>query len=129
MPVKTEHRGLAYVGRTLGARAPSLFYHLVQRVLVDGQWGEGTTESHYLADLHLAVGNAAAQLAIYQRRGGHIAIAVAPTDSVVPLERQGWRSFSHLLVVYSTDRGMIVTGYQFSDPAQTGIPAEARWLK
>lgn len=61
--------------------------------------------------------------------GGHIAVMVAPTDEVIPPERQGWRPFPQLMVVYSADRGMIVTGYQFSDLAQTGIPAEAQWLR
>jgi len=34
-----------------------------------------------------------------------------------------------LLVIYSADRGIIVTGYQFSELPETGIPSEARWLK
>ncbi len=38
-------------------------------------------------------------------------------------------SLPEILVVYSADRGMIITGYQLSSLSQTGIPAEARWLR
>jgi len=38
-------------------------------------------------------------------------------------------SLPDMLVVYSPDRGIILTGYQVSNLDRTGIPAEARWLR
>ena len=46
--VKVRHRGLRLHGRVLGAREPSLFYHLVQRVAIDEQWAARTTADQYL---------------------------------------------------------------------------------
>ncbi len=34
-----------------------------------------------------------------------------------------------LLVIYSADRGILVTGYQCSSLATAAIPKEALWLK
>ena len=42
---------------------------------------------------------------------------------------QGLRALPHLLVLYAADRGMIVSGYQFSGRETLAIPQEARWLK
>jgi hypothetical protein len=50
-----------------------LDYHLAKRVVLDHQWAFGTTAAQYLADLTAAVRDPRAQLAVYQRRGGHIA--------------------------------------------------------
>jgi hypothetical protein len=53
-PVRMKHRGMTYQGHTLGARASALTYHLVKRVVDDGQWAFGTTSAEYLADLREA---------------------------------------------------------------------------
>jgi hypothetical protein len=129
VPVATDHRALTYQGRTLGNREDALFYHLVQRVVVERQWADGTTAERYVTDLRRAMRAPEARLAIYARRGGHIAITVTPTDLAIPPRRRGIGELPHLLVVYSADRGIIVTGYQFSAIEATGIPNEARWLK
>lgn len=127
--VAADHRPLTYHRRALGHREDALFYHLVQRVVVEAQWADGTTAECYLADLRDAVRAPDARLAVYARRGGHIAVTVTPTDRVLPPRRRGIGELLNLLVVYSADRGMIVTGYQFSTIEATGIPREARWLK
>ena len=129
VPVRVEHQGLTYQGRTLATREDSLTYHLIQRVVVEGQWAHGTTAGQFLADLQHAVRDPSARLAIYQRRGGAIAATVTPTDRVLPPGRRGANSERNLLVVYSADRSMIVSGYQFSEVTSTGIPKDARWLK
>ena len=129
VPAAAEHRALTYHGRTLGDRADALFYHLVQRVVVERQWADGTTAERYLADLRDAVRAPDARLAVYFRRGGYIGVTVTPTAHVLPSDRRGVGELPNLLVVYSADRGMIVTGYQFSTIEATGIPKEARWLK
>jgi hypothetical protein len=127
--VATAHRGLSYQGRTVGDREDALFYHLVQRVVVERQWADGTSADGYLADLREAATASDARLAIYARRGGSVAIAIATTAAVLPPARRGIGELPNLLVVFSADRGMIVTGYQFSTIEATGIPKEARWLK
>ncbi len=127
--VPPGERGTSYQGRTLGASAPSIEYHLAKRVVIEQQWAPGTTAAEYLEDLRRAIRDPAARLAVYGRWGDHLAATVTPTGRVLDAARQGPRREAQLFVVYSADRGMIVTGYQFSTLAAVGIPAGARWLK
>lgn len=127
--VGVAERGWQYQGRSLAAREESLFYHLVKRVVADGQWGDGTTAEQYLVDLHQAARSDEAHLVVYAARGGHIAAAITPTIAVLPIARRGSDTLPNLLVIYSADRGIIVSGYQFSTLDETRIPQEARWLK
>jgi hypothetical protein len=92
------------------------------------QWPVGITATEYADDLRRAVRATSARLAMYERRGGHIVATLTPTVDVVPLEHQGQESLPYLLVVYSADRGIIISGHQVSGLAATGIPEEARWL-
>jgi hypothetical protein len=78
VPIRSRHRRLTYLGRTLGSRQPALFLHLALRVVDDGQWAYGTTEQGYLADLYQAAHLSSARLAIFQRRGGSMAAIFAP---------------------------------------------------
>ena len=126
--VPIHERGLTYGNRLILERADSLFLHLVRRVLIREQWGVGTTPDQYLDDLRQVVRAQDISLAIYSRRGGSLAAALAPTDQVVPPERRGPRSLPELFVVYSADRGIIVTGYQVSSRDVLAIPKDARWL-
>jgi hypothetical protein len=128
-PVPLAERGLDYQGRVLLARDESLFMHLVRRVLIDGQWAEGTTTEQYLADLRRGVRATSARLAVYARRGGRLATALTATAGSVPVERRGPAALPLLLVVYSADRSMIVTGYQVSSLQVAGISEDARWLR
>lgn len=127
--VRVEERGASYQGHTLGSRSDSLMYHLIKRVVIERQWVSGTTANEYLEDLRRAVRDPAARLCVYDRRGGPVAATVTATHLVLPPERLGEGALLNLLVVYSADRGIIVSGYQFSSLARTGIPQEARWLK
>jgi hypothetical protein len=127
--VRVRHRGLSYAGLTLGARASSLDYHLIQRVVVEQQWPRGTTRESFLADIARVVHSPAAKVAVYERRGGHIAVVVVDTDRVLPAASIGPRPERQLLVVYSADRAMIVTTYQLSEINVTGIPKDVRWLE
>jgi hypothetical protein len=126
--VAMKHRGLSYRGLTLGRRAASLTYHLVQRVVADGQWSVGTTENEYLSDIRRAVGTPQARLAVYARRGGTIAATLTATRATVRAQQLGTDWLPELLVVYSADQGYLVSGYQVSGLATTGIPEEALWL-
>ncbi len=127
--VDLEHRGMQWRGRTLGARADSLAYHLFQRVMLEQQWAEGTTEGQYVGDVQDAARSPEARVAVYERRGGHVAAIVSRTADAVPVSRRGAGSLPDLFIAYSADRGIIVTGYQVSSIETVSIPKEARWLK
>lgn len=127
--VARQHRGLTYQGRTLAVRVDSLTYHLLQRVVVESQWGYGTTAQQYVADLRQALGSPQARLVLFERRGGFLAATLTPTTLAVPTIRLGTDPKPHLLVVYSADRGILITGYQFSALEEVSIPQEARWLR
>ena len=58
-----------------------------------------------------------------------MAVTLTPTADAVRNARRAASSLPEVLVVYAADRGMIITGYQVSSSSQTGIPAEARWLR
>ena len=127
--VRTREHGTVYGGRTVGAREESLFYHLSKRVVVEKQWADGTTADEYLADLRRGVRSADAHLLVYNDRAGPLAATVTPTVTVVPSERQGLNPLPNVIVVYSADRGNIITGYQFSTLDNVRLPQEALWLK
>lgn len=129
IPVPIKFRGLTYRGRTLGARETSLVYHLIKRVVDEHQWVAGTAEADYVADLRQAVRVAQARLGVYERRGGSIAVALAPTAVAVPATRRTSESLPDTLVVYSADRGIMLSGYQVSGLAETGVPEDVLWLK
>jgi hypothetical protein len=124
--IPTKDRGLSYRGTTLGARDSALTYHLIKRVVGDRQWADGTTADQYVDDLHQAVRAADARLVLYRRRGGRIA-AVLSRNRIDPV-RRGLDSSAWILIVFSADRGTIITGYQLSTPAPLNIPEDARWL-
>lgn len=127
--VPGKERGTRYQGYTLGAREPSLMYHLIKRVVVEQQWARGTSAQQYLDDLHRAVRHPDARLVVYERGGDYVAATITPTAEILPLARRGTQFLPNLLVVYSANEGIIRTGYQFSDLSEVDIPEEARWLK
>jgi len=117
------------LGQAIGnVTADSLTIHLAKRVFDEQQWANGTTGAAYLADLRRAVLAPTAQFVVYDRRGGDLAACIAPTVDVLPPERRGVRQSENLLVVYSVDRGVLITGYQFSDLTEVGVPEDALWL-
>lgn len=124
--VSRKYRGLSYQGRTVGNREDSLFFHLAKRVVVEEQWANGTTEQDYLGDLRQAVQDPSARLVVYKSRGDNSAGVFAP--NVVSASRQGPRPEPFIYVIYSADRGIVVTGYQASSPQEVEVPGSARWL-
>lgn len=125
---RVRERGRSYEGRTVQSREEALFVHLVRRVLRNWQWSYGTTGQEYVDDLRRSVRSPKAQLALYHRRGGNIAATLTPTIHVVSADRRGPRSLAELWVVYSADRGIIVTGYQVLSRDEISIPEDTRWL-
>lgn len=127
LPVPRRLRGSNYLGRTLGARAEAFFRHLVERVVDEQQWSWGTTEDRYLGDLASAVLDPSARLMVYNRRGENIAAVFA--ENVVSEERKGQEALPYIFVVYSADRGKIITGYQISGLGEVSIPEGFGWLR
>ncbi len=128
VPALARERGITYEGRIVQQRDEALFIHLVRRVLRDRQWAYGTTQQEYVDDLHRSIRSPSAKLALYQRRGGYVAATLTPTDHAVAAMRRGPRSVEELWVVYSADRGIILTGYQVSSRDEVSIPKDTRWL-
>jgi hypothetical protein len=127
IPVLTGHRGISYQGQKLGARASALDYHLVKRVMIERQWADGTSAVDYLSDPHEAARAPDARLVLYDRRGGSMT-AVVSRNRILH-SRRGTDSLPWLLVVFSADRGTIVTGYQVSSDPPNNIPEDGLWLR
>jgi len=127
--VGRSERGKSYQGIVLGARALSTDYHLVKRVVIEQQWAYGTTFAEYLADLRNIVRSGQSSIALYFYRNEHTVMAIAPRESVVAATRTGSRPEQNILVIYSADRGNIITGYQFSELSEVDLPEGVRWHK
>jgi hypothetical protein len=127
VPVRAQYRGLTYQGITLGRQEGALALHLVLRVVADEQWANGTAAHEYLTDLRDAIGEPSARLLVYYRRGGYLAAVLAP--NTVPPARRGAKPQPQLFVVYSADRGIILSGYQSSGSRALNIPGDALWLR
>jgi len=112
-----------------GPRQGDLDRHLVKRVQAEGQWAPETTADDYLDCLHAAARHPHAQLVLFEDRGGTIGAVIAPTRFVVPTRLLGRNLAPLVLVVYSADRGMIITGYQFTQFARIRVPDTAQWLR
>lgn len=124
--ISGAYRDATYLGHTLGRRSDSLFFHLVQRVK-QGQWADGTTELEFLEDLRRASRDPAARLVVYERRGGNIATIFV--ENRMPEDRRGEASLDYVAVVYSADRGRLISGYQASSLEELSLPENPIWLK
>jgi len=69
-----------------------------------------------------------ASVAVVAIGGGAIALAIAATADVIPPPRLGAGAQALLVMVYSADRGTIVSGYQASSLARIRIGENAIWL-
>lgn len=126
-PVRMKHRGLTYQGHTLGARASALSYHLFKRVVDEDQWAFGTTSAEYLADLRETARMPNARVVVYERRGGGMAVVLGP-NHLAP-HKLGPAALPWIVVVFSADRGTMISGYQASSVAEVNIPEDGLWLK
>ena len=125
--VPIKDRGHSYRGQTLGSQANSLDYHLVKRVIVEEEWSPGTTAAEYVADLQRVVQQPGARLVLFPFGSHHRAMALTATNRVIPSNRLGSAPLPLLIVVYSTDRGALITGYQVSSISKVNIPTGAVW--
>lgn len=99
------------------------------RHVTDEQWTEATTVQQYTDDVRKALSDPKARLAVYVRRGGHMAAAITDTARIVPNGRRGARSVPLLFVAHSADRGILVAGYQASSLKTVALPEQIRWLR
>lgn len=123
-----ENLRIADTQSVLGERVSSFHLHYIRRVVVELQWAQTVSPADFLNDLRAAFAHESSRLGVYARRGGKIAIAVAPTNEIIPVHHLGIGTLPMLLVVYSADRGVIVSGYQFSDWSLVAIPGDVRWF-
>ena len=63
---------------------------------------------------------------MYERHEEFIAAIVGRNR--VPDDRRGPNDQLLMVVIYSADRGQILTGYQIRDTNELNIPDDARWL-
>jgi hypothetical protein len=124
----TEQEIADIVSRLAGAPFPQAAQHHAKR-LQEGQWSARVTVEQYVADLKTAVRHPTSRILVYKRRGGALAAALTETADAVAPDNLGPAPLPLLFVVFSAERGMIVTGYQASALATIGIPPDARWLK
>jgi hypothetical protein len=119
--------GITYLGTRLTDREPALMVHLAQRVLLNAQWAPGTTGDEYLQDLRLAIAQEDARVVVYEERGGALVGLLAA--NLIPVERRGVNTREWVFVVYSADRGTIISGYQASGEHTIRLGASPRWLR
>jgi hypothetical protein len=125
--VPVAHQNQSYLGRHIGSRTDSLTAHLLKRVFINEQWRIGTTSEEFLADIRAAILHGAARIVVYERRGG--AIVGILSENVTPSARRGNLSLPLVYIVYSSDRGSIISAYQASDVQAIVIPGDALWLR
>jgi hypothetical protein len=96
-------------------------------VIDDGQWAFGTTSAEYLADLREAAQMQDGRVALFRRRGGDMVAVLG--QNRIPANRLGPQALPWILVVFSADRGTIISGYQTSSDTLANIPEDSLWLK
>jgi hypothetical protein len=128
MRVRRHLRGVSYQGRTVGDRDEALFVHLAQRVIVDGQWRDGTNAEEYVEDLRAAVRDPEARIGVGQPEGSQPLVYVL-ANNPVPDDRRGAWPEALMFVLYGADSGVIITGYQASGMEAIDFPENVRWLR
>ena len=129
IPVPTKYRGLSYQGRVLGARETALWYHLFIRIVANEQWAHGVTAVDYVADLRQVVRLPDSRIVVYTRRGGNIVGIIGSSDRGILKAHRGANNKSECYVVYSADRGIIISGYQFEDFGEIALSGNERWIR
>lgn len=124
-----SHLQRVYNGRPVRPVESSLLVHLLRRMIDDEQWTMGTTEADYLGDLHAAASLPEAAIGITGGGGGNLAFVVADTHRVVPARRLGRRPHPLLLVVYSANSGILLSGYQIPDSQLQQRAQAITWLR
>ena len=107
----------------------SLTDHLSKRVSEERQLAPGTTAEDYQRAIKRAVTSSEASVAVYQRRGGNLAAFIVPTDHVIPVEKQGPKADPHFAVIYSSERGSILSAYMISSKEELSTGEHTRWLR
>ncbi len=127
--IPPSSRGLSASGHTLGRRESSLVYHLVRRIVLDGQWSDGTTPERYLADLRAAVADGSTRFGVGKPAGNDAPLVYVFADNPVPRERRGRRAEPMMFVLYGVANGVIITGHMVSGTDTVRKADDFRWLR
>lgn len=74
--------------------------------------------------------NAHTRLILYRQWQDRDLVAViVPTENVLALEQIGAKAEPNLFVLYLANRGILISGYQFSSMDTIRIPGDAVWLR
>jgi len=109
-------------GHVIGERDQSIYIHLAKRIQ-QRQWPITTSPESYLNDLQTFAKRDDVKMLLYERRGGNMVAFIGSS----PYTEKG--SEKNMIVVYSADHGMIVSGYQFSDFTNLNLGTNQRWLR
>jgi hypothetical protein len=126
--VPIQLRGNVFQGAPLASREPSIRFHLHKRI-DERQWAPLTGPSEYLGDIRRVALGRDTRIAAYLRQGGPIVLSLGSTVQAVPVERRGDRWRPWLAVIYSADRGTLISGYQASALSELAMPEDVQWLK
>ena len=128
--VQRDERGRTYQAITLGVQADSLTLHLFRRVVEDSQWAAGTTAEAFVQSLQRAARDAHNRVALYRHwQNRDLAAVIVPTENVLTPEQMGPAAEPNLLILYLANRGILISGYQFSSMDTIHIPGDALWLR
>ena len=94
-------RGVEYAGYCLGSMERSDVLHLVKRVVIDGQWENGTTVRSLLEDLHSLLAGDDVRVAVYQDMGRTVALFHGANR--IPAAHCGAERQDYCAVVYDAD--------------------------
>jgi len=128
--VQRDERGRTYQAITLGAQADSLTLHLFRRVVGDSQWAVDTTAEGYVQSLRRAARDTRNRLILYRQwQNRNLAAIIVPTENALTLAQMGTKAEPNLFVLYLANRGILISGYQFSSMDTIRIPGDAVWLR
>ncbi|MDQ6905284.1 MAG: hypothetical protein M3176_00500 [Chloroflexota bacterium] len=128
--VQRYERGRKYQAITLGSQADSLTLHLFRRVMGDSQWAAGTMAEDYVQSLQRAARDSRNRLVLYRQwYDRDLAAVIVPTGNVLAPKQIGTKPEPNLLVLYLANRGILISGYQFSSMDTIRIPGDALWLR
>lgn len=127
--IPPSSRGLSASGYTLGEREGSLVHHLVQRIVLDEQWADGTTPKQYLTDLRASINDSSARFGVGKPFGNSAPLVYVFADNLVPQWRRGRRDESLMFVLYGVADGVIITGHMVSSTDAVRKADDFRWLR
>lgn len=120
-------RGQTFQGVQLEGKLPNDFLHLAKRILVEQQWGQGTTLDEYAVDLRSAILSEYSAIVFYNDQNeNYIGFF---KYSPLPPSRRGLAFRNFVYVVYTATWGAIKSGYQVTVKANFRVEENPLWIK